>query len=67
MAVAEESGCGVLTFLASSWEEIGSRMEMAAREHRYTGVVPALRSSKAAMLLCCSAGALADLKAEVNG
>ncbi|MCP3760772.1 hypothetical protein, partial [Streptomyces sp. TBY4] len=49
--------------LASGWKEIGARMETAAREHRYTGVVPALRPSEAGMLMCCAAGAIADLEA----
>ncbi|MFE6906298.1 hypothetical protein [Streptomyces erythrochromogenes] len=53
--------------LSSDWQEIGSRLEEAAREHQYAGVVPALRPSEAGMLVCCSAGALADLKAAGRG
>ncbi|MFE9637212.1 hypothetical protein [Streptomyces sp. NPDC006463] len=50
--------------LTTGHQEIRSRLETAARTYRYDGVVPALTLGEAGMLVCCSAGAVADLADE---
>ncbi|MET7534407.1 hypothetical protein [Streptomyces goshikiensis] len=50
--------------LTSGHREVRSRLEAAAREYGYTDVVPALAPQEAGMLVCCTAGAVADLANE---